>query len=46
MRDGYTQRVCLSCGAVATTERVTCDHCGELTVPRSTRAVKKQEQQR
>jgi uncharacterized OB-fold protein len=33
MRDGYTHRVCPSCGAVATTERVTCDHCGELTVP-------------
>ena len=25
MRDGHTHRVCPSCGAVATAERVTCD---------------------
>lgn len=35
MRDGYTHRVCPSCGAVETTERVTCEYCGSLTVPRS-----------
>jgi predicted RNA-binding Zn-ribbon protein involved in translation (DUF1610 family) len=46
MRDGYMHRVCPSCGAVATTERVTCDHCGELTVTRVTRAVKADEKQR
>ena len=38
MGDGYTHRVCQSCKAVATTERLTCDHCGELTVSRVTRA--------
>ena len=31
MRDGHTNRVCPSCGAVGTVERVTCDHCGTLT---------------
>jgi predicted amidophosphoribosyltransferase len=36
MRHGHTQRICPSCRAVATTERVTCDHCGELTVVRVT----------
>jgi hypothetical protein len=39
MRDGHTQRVCPSCEAVNTVERVTCDHCGTLTVPKVTRAV-------
>jgi hypothetical protein len=39
MRDGHTNRVCPSCGAVATTERVTCDHCGTLTVFRVTRVI-------
>lgn len=36
MRDGHTHRVCPSCGAVGTV--VTCDHCGTLTVFKSTRA--------
>lgn len=39
MRDGHTHRVCPSCGAVATTERVTCDHCGSLTAIRVSRSV-------
>jgi len=39
MGDGYTYRVCPSCKAVATTERRTCDHCGELTVSRVIRAI-------
>jgi hypothetical protein len=38
MGDGYTHRVCPSCKAVATSERLTCDHCGELTVSRAIRA--------
>jgi hypothetical protein len=39
MRDGHTNRVCPSCDAVSTSERVTCDHCGTLTVSKVTRAV-------
>jgi hypothetical protein len=39
MGDGYTHRVCPSCKAVATTERLTCDYCGELTVSRVIRAI-------
>jgi len=43
MGDGHTRRVCLSCGAVGTTDRMTCDHCGSLTVPRVTRTIKRDE---
>jgi uncharacterized OB-fold protein len=46
MQDGYTHRVCPSCGAVETTERVTCEYCGSLTVPRVTRAIKSDGRQR
>jgi hypothetical protein len=31
MQQGRTHRVCPSCGAVSTSERVTCDYCGTLT---------------
>jgi predicted RNA-binding Zn-ribbon protein involved in translation (DUF1610 family) len=44
MRDGYTRRVCPSCGAEGTVERMTCDHCGTVTVPRFTRAATRDEQ--
>jgi uncharacterized OB-fold protein len=43
MRDGYMLRVCPSCGAVATAERVTCDHCGSLTVRRIAQPIKRNE---
>jgi len=43
MRNGHTHRVCPSCGAVGISERVTCDHCGELTVLRVTRAIKNEQ---
>ena len=39
MRDGHTHRVCPSCGAVATTKRVTCDHCGSLTALKVSRSI-------
>jgi uncharacterized OB-fold protein len=38
MRDGHN-RVCPSCGAVATTDRVTCDHCGSLTALKVSRSL-------
>jgi hypothetical protein len=45
MRDGDTYRVCPSCGAVDAVERVTCDHCGSLTVRKVTRGIKSEEPQ-
>lgn len=46
MREGHMQRICPSCDAVASSDRVTCDHCGSLTVPKATRAAKNDERPR
>jgi len=46
MRDGHMHRVCPCCGAVASAERVTCDHCGSLTSLKVSRTVDSEEPHR